>query len=144
MKKVLLFGIMFAVVFLTGCQKTTRLVCSQSVTSSGLEVSVDMIADFGEEELVYLGLEYGMDLSAYTDAQVDLINKQDMCSSVKANMSSYAEAFTNCKQSVSNKKLKITADFDLDKLMNSGLSRKTNADEAKTVLEKQGYTCVIK
>lgn len=135
----ILFGALFAMVLLTGCSsKETRLICTQTVQG----VDVKMIADFASDELTYLGLEYNMDLSAYNDTQIDYLNKQDMCSTVKASMSSYSNAFTNCKQNVANKNLKITADFDLDKLT-TGLSRKTSVEEAKAELEKQSYSCTV-
>ena len=137
-KGLLLFSTLLAVVLLTGCSgSVTRLTCSQTVSG----VNVKMLADFKSDELTYLGLQYDMDLSAYSDSQINLLKDQDMCSSVKASMAGYTNAFTNCKQNIENKNLKITADFDLDKLTD-GLSRKTNIEEAKVQLEKQGYSCV--
>ena len=144
MKKVFLFSSLLLVLFLTGCSSSDKkLVCNQSVTSSGVVVSVDMITEFSGDEVSRIGLEYGVDLSSYTDAQISAISSQDMCTSVKAQMASYANAFTNCKQDVSNKKLKITADLDVDKLAGIGLSKKTTVDEAKKAYESQGYTCTI-
>ena len=156
MKKMLL-GILFALVLLTGCSSESssnlgdnifgndieedngvRLVCSQKVQI----VDVDMIADFKDESLTYLGLKYKMDLSAYNDAQITAINGQDMCSSVKQSMTKYTDSFTNCKQSIEDKALIITADFDLDKLIDDDITKTTNIEEAKKELEKQGYTCV--
>ncbi len=161
MKKVLLFSIACVALLLTGCSgkgesngsngntatptptptpvPVQRLVCSQNVQS----VIVNMIADFDNDELTYLGLKYEMDLSAYSDAQINAIKAQDMCGTVKASMQSYTNAFTNCKQGVENKSLLITADFDLDKLASGGLSEKTTLAEAKKELEKQGYKCSV-
>ena len=144
-KVVLLFSILFITILLTGCgnegesviDNGTRLLCNQKVQT----VDVEMIADFKGNELTYLGLQYEMDLSSYNDTQVKVIKAQDMCSIVKNSMSEYTNAFTNCKQNIENKKLLITADFDLDKLIGSELSRETNIEAAKTGLEKQGYTC---
>ena len=135
-KGLLLLSTLVFAVIITGCSGKTRLTCTQKVQT----VDVKMFADFKGDELTYLGLQYDMDLSEYNDTQVDLITKQDMCSTVKSSMASYSNAFTNCKQNVSNKNLKITADFDLDKLTGD-LSKKTNVEEAKTQLEKQGYSC---
>ena len=154
MKKIFLYSTLLIALFLTGCGNSSdlenknlpdtstnvkRLVCIQKVQT----VDVDMIADFNDEELTYLGLKYEMDLSSYTSAQIDLIKKQDMCNTVKQSMSTYANSFTNCKQDVVDKKLLITADFDLDKLVGSDLSRKTSIETAKKELEKQNYSCTI-
>ena len=160
MKKILLFSVLFVALLLTGCDSKKdeeivtptstpsptpvpvvgkRLVCSQKVQT----VDVNMIADFESETLTYLGLEYKMDLSEYSSAQIDAIKKQDMCSTVAKTMQSYTYAFTNCKQSVTNKTLLITADFDLDKLTGSDLSDKDSIDTAKSELEKQNYSCTI-
>ncbi len=160
MKRVLLFGMLFLVLFLTGCDNENgiindlkdaeatptvapvlikRMICKQKVQT----VDVDMIADFKEEELTYLGLKYEMDLSNYTDAQIKAIKEQDMCSIVQKTMSGYTDAFTNCNQGVVDKKLLITADFDLDKLVGADISKKTSIEEAKNELEKQKYSCTV-
>ena len=158
MKKILLFTTLFMAFLLTGCGNdnsafgnyndsdstpvpvnSKRLLCEQKVQT----VDVDMIADFENDELTYLGLKYEMDLSQYNDLQINAIKSQDMCGTVKASMSGYTNSFTNCKQSVENKKLLITADFDLDKLVGSDISRKTNIEDAKSGLEKQNYSCTI-
>ena len=155
MKKILLFSMLLLAIVLTGCGSNTnnqnsggndepvlagkRLVCSQKVQT----VDVNMIADFKENELTYLGLKYEMDLSGYTDVQIKAIGEQDMCSTVKKSMSSYTDAFTNCKQKLENKTLLITADFDLDKLVGADISKNTSIDVAKASLEKQNYSCTI-
>ena len=143
MRKYLFIIGLSCLLVLTGCGKKTEkhLVCNQKV----LTVDVDMIADFKNDNLDYLGLKYTMDLSEYNDEQIKAISDQDMCSSVQASMSAngLGNAFTNCKQSVNNKVLNITADFDLDKMIGDDLSRKTSVEEAVKELEKQGYTCKV-
>ena len=158
MKKVLLLGTLFMALLLTGCgngngafgdiinnEETPvpvtgkRLLCTQKVQT----VDVNMIADFRGDELTYLGLKYEMDLSEYTDAQIAAIGAQDMCSTVKASMSTYTDAFTNCKQSVANKVLVITADFDLYKLITGDIKREAKIEYVKAGLEKQNYKCTI-
>ena len=126
--------------FVTGCGGSTKkLVCSQKVQT----VDVQMLADFKGEELVSLGLKYEMDLSAYSDAQVGLIGAQDMCTTVKASMASYTNAFTNCKQKIENKVLIITADFDLNKLLTGDIKKEAKFDEVKASFEKQNYKCTV-
>ena len=93
MKKILLFSMLFILLLSTGCssdetnklgdinpiennevENGKRLVCSQKVKT----VDVDMIADFENDELTYLGLKYEMDLSAYSDVQINAIKAQDI------------------------------------------------------------------
>ena len=161
MKKILLFSTIFMALLLTGCGKEKtdgnnpldiggiptdnivvkeeKLVCSQKVQT----VDVDMIADFKGDELTYLGLKYEMDLSEYNDAQIKAVGAQNMCDSVKKAMSSYTESFTNCKQSIENKILIITADFDLDKLISGDIKKEAKIEDIKASLEKQNYVCSI-
>ncbi len=143
MKKTFLVGTLAAALLLTGCGKEDnverRLVCSQKVSI----VDVDMIADFKGDNLEYLGLKYSMGLDSYNDAQISAVSSQDMCSTVKTAMSGYSEAFTNCKQSLEGKTLVITADFDLDKMAGTDLSKKTSVEEATKALESQNYTCKV-
>ena len=146
MKKTLFIGVLLGLLFVTGCgvkdiiggKDEKRVTCSQKVQT----VDVNMIADYTDDELSYLGLKYNMDLSAYTDAQISLIKGQDMCSVVKSNMSTYSAAFENCKQAVENKVLVITADFDLSKIVTDSNKSETTKESMITSLEKQGYTCV--
>lgn len=57
-------------------KRRKKLVCTQKVSSSGVEVNVDMLADFKGDNLDYLGLKYTVDLSEYNDVQIDqLLNK---------------------------------------------------------------------
>lgn len=157
MKKVLLFSLVIIASFITGCgnnngtnpldninsldvvSKEERLVCSQKVQT----VDVNMIADFKEDELTYLGLKYEMDLSNYNDIQINAIKAQDMCGTVKQSMSGYTDAFTNCKQGVENKVLVITADFDLDKLIVGDIKKEAKIEDVKAGLESQNYSCTI-
>ncbi len=155
MKKSLLFLAIVLTFVLTGCgndnsnplniednkkvDNKQHLICSQKVQT----VDVDMIADFDDDVLTYLGLKYEMDLSSYTDIQIDAIKAQDMCTTVKQTMSSYTNAFTNCKQSIENKNLIITADFDLDKLITGDIKKEAKISDVKSGLESQNYTCTI-
>lgn len=143
MKKIFLFTLLFIALFITGCGSDggsgKKLVCNQKVQT----VDVNMIADFNGDELTYLGLKYGMDLSEFTDYQIELIAGQDMCATVKTSMAQYTNAFTNCKQNVENKTLIITADFDLDKLMTGDIKKEAKIEDVKTALEKQNYKCTI-
>jgi hypothetical protein len=160
MKKVFIFSLLLVALFITGCgndekenenggnplnggtnvvSNEQRLVCSQKVQT----VDVNMIADFRGNELTYLGLKYEMDLRGYNDAQIKAIEATDMCTTVKNSMQAYTNSSTNCKQSVINKVLVITADFDLDKLIAGDIKREAKIEDVKAGLEKQNYKCTI-
>ena len=144
MKKYLLVILLSGLLLITGCgnKNEKKLVCNQKV----LTVDVNMIADFNDNNLDYLGLKYTMDLSDYSDAQIQAINDEDMCTTVKETMNSngLGDAFTNCKQKINDKVLEITADFDLDKMIGNDISRETSIEEAIKELEQQGYKCEVK
>ena len=52
-----------------------------------------------------MDLTYDMDLSKYTEQQINVLKEKDFCSVVKTSMSQYADAFENCSQDISNKHL---------------------------------------
>ena len=136
MKKVCLFTTLVAILLLvTGCGKN-EVVCTQSVSG----VKVDMILNFNGDKVDAMGLKYTMDLSNYSDAQVDAIKSQNLCSTVQAAMGTYSTAFTNCKQNMENKNLVITADFDLEKVPGMKEDNSTKEEIIKS-LESQGYKC---
>jgi len=137
MKKIGLFSLLFICLLLVGCSSTKRVVCNQKVSV----IDVDMIMDFKDDVISYMGLKYTMDLSSYSDEQINLIKEQNICDTVKQSMSAYADAFTNCKQNIDNKKLLVTADFDIDKIPGSAEGKKESMDQAIKELEAQGYTC---
>ena len=142
MKKVAFLGILIITLFLTGCGnnvKTQKLICNQKKKT----IDVNMIADFTDGEITYFGLEYSMDLSGISDSQIDLVNKKDMCQVVKTSISQYTDAFKNCKQAKENKTIKVTADFDLEKIINTDSKEKATMAALKEKIEKEDFSCVI-
>lgn len=137
MKKVFLFSALVAVMLLTACSSTKRVVCNQKVSI----VDVDMFMDFKGEKLSGMGLKYTMDLSSYSDEQISELKSQNLCSNVQAAMGTYASAFTNCKQEMSGKNLIITADFILEKLPGYEEGKNEGIDKSIQELENQGYKC---
>ncbi len=143
MKKVLFVCSFLLAIVLTGCSKKDVLDCNQSLTTGGFKQDINMHAEYDKEDLVYYALRYDMDLSSYGETEIAQVNSQDMCAMVKAGMSSYSNALTNCKQKIEDKHLVITADYDLDVL--KGMStKKVTIAELKSELEKQNYSCIIK
>lgn len=142
MKKISFLIVLIIMLFLTGCGNTTklqRLTCNQKIKT----VSVDMIADFKNDNITYFGLEYNMDLSGISDKEINLVNQKDMCQAVKTSVSQYTDAFKNCKQVKDNKILKVTADFDLNKIINNESKEDITLEAFKDKLEKENYSCVI-
>lgn len=141
MKKGILLSLLLAVVVLsTGCaKKDVKLVCTQ--TASGVDVTFNV--DFSGKVITNMDFAYDMDLSNYSDAQVEAIGKQDFCSRVKSSMSTFKDAFTDCKQEISSKHLNVKAELDVDKVAKSYLNKITKPENAKAELEKVGYTCTI-
>ncbi len=141
MKKGILLSLLLAVVVIsTGCaKKDVKLVCTQ--TASGVDVTFNV--DFSGKVITNMDFAYDMDLSNYSDAQVEAIGKQDFCSRVKSSMSTFKDAFTDCKQEISSKHLNVKAELDVDKVAKSYLNKITKPESAKAELEKVGYTCTI-
>lgn len=142
MKKIAFIGMLIIMLFITGCGntiKTQKLVCNQKIKT----IEVNMIADFKNNEITYFGLEYIMDLSGISDSQIDLVNKKDMCQVVKTSISQYTDAFNNCKQAKENKTIKVTADFDLGKIIDTNSKEEATIEAFKEKLEKENYSCVV-
>ena len=129
MRKAWLFSILFITLIITGCSNTQKLVCSQKIQN----IDVNMTGEFEGDKLLRLELKYIMDLSQYTDVQINDIKSQDMCAIVKASMATYADSFTNCKQKLDKKNLIITGD----------IKKEANVEEFKSGLEKLNYSCVV-
>lgn len=145
MKKVLLMSLAVGLtLLLTACGKdnkiTNRLVCTQNAAG----VDVELTTNFQGNKIYDMDLKYTMDLSEYSDVQINAIKEQDFCTIVKNAMAGFKEAFTNCKQSLNNKELLITSKLDVTKVSDGTVKQEGSIEEAKEGLESQGYKCVIK
>ena len=141
MKKICLAAaVVLFTLLLAGCGKKQTLSCSQA--PEGVEVVFNV--DFKGNVVTGMDFHYNVDLSGYTDEQIESIGKQDFCVTVKESMSNYKEAFTDCKSSIADKHLKVDSILDVDKVATDEKDKMTSIDAAKTELEKQGYACVIK
>ena len=136
--KILLAGIL--VLLITGCSaKESKLTCTQ--TTSGVDVIFTI--DFKGNVIENMDINYNMDLSKYSDAQITAVGKQDFCKSVKNAFGDYKEAFNNCKQNIADKKLEVSADLEIDKVSDSILDKLESPESAKEELEDEGYTCEL-
>lgn len=143
MKKELKIGValLCMVLCLTGCgSKDSKILCTQ--TANGVDVNFNI--DFKGNVITSMDVAYNMDLSSYNDLQIEAIEKQDFCESVKSAFGEYEAGFENCKQNITNKKLNVSADLNVDKLPGNVLDRMGSPKATKEEIEKQGYTCTMK
>ena len=133
-------GVCIFLLIITGCSmKKSKLVCKQ--TASGVDITFNV--GFKGNTISTMDFDYDMDLSKYTDEQINLLKEQDFCTSVKAAMSSYKDAFTDCKQDITDKHLKVSSVLDVDKVAKNILNKMTTPAKTKKELEKEGYKCTI-
>ena len=134
-------GVCAFLLIITGCStKEAKLVCKQ--TASGVDITFNV--GFKGNTINTMDFDYDMDLSSYSDEQINVLKEQDFCTSVKSAMSSYKDAFTDCKQDISDKHLKVSSVLDVDKIAKNILDKMTTPEKTKKELEKEGYTCTVK
>ena len=123
-----------------GCtSKETKLVCKQSV--SGVELTYNI--GFKENTVETMDFRYDMDLSKYSDKQIEAIEKKDFCEEVKGSINEYKNAFENCNQKVEDKHLLVISDLNVDKIAEDEKDKMGSPEKTKKELEKQGYECTI-
>ena len=144
MKKVCLILVAVMMMFLvSGCGKTQVLTCVQ--TPEGTVAKFEMT--FKGDVVKKMHYDYDTDLSdteKYTDQIIEAFKKQDFCSMTKENLSTYKEAFGDCKQEIKDRHLILSADFDSAKVVGSDSAKKVTIETAKAEFEAQGFTCTIK
>ena len=142
MKKIFVFVIaLFMVISLSACgKKEQKLMCKQLI--DGVNVSLNV--DFKGNMIQNMDFAYYSDLTEYKDDVIETLKKQDFCEVIKGSMPDYAEAFRDCKYTVQNKELNITAGFDVDKIAKTELDKMGSIEAGKESLEASGYTCEIK
>lgn len=137
MKKSKILVAALVVLLTTGCGKETKLVCKQS--QSGVDVTFNV--GFKGNEVTSMDFKYDMDLSSYSDKQIEAIEEQDFCDIVKSSMSGYEDAFTKCDKKVENKHLLVNSELDVDKVAKDEKDKMGSPKDTKKELEKQGYKC---
>ena len=142
MKKCLMIvvTVLLVSVVTTGCGVSKKLVCKQK--ASGVNITFNV--GFEGNNIKDMDFSYDMNLSGYSDASIDMIKKQDFCKLVKSSMDDYKDAFTDCKQKISAKHLKVNSVLDAKKISKNASKSMTSPEKAKKELEKNGYTCEIK
>ncbi len=141
MKKVFLSLIVILICIVTvGCSnKETKVKCSTTSNS----IAIDMNFTYLDGKKMYAkeaSMVATMDLSSYTEKQIEAIQKQDLCASFLKGVGKLEPAFSNCKQEVTSDKLSLTADLDLKKAEDKDLFRLKGE---KKDIEKyfEGYEC---
>ena len=139
-KGILVFSVFaFSLLFLTGCNEKATLKCTMN--TNGVDTYFNV--GFNGNKIENMDLKYSMDVSSYSDSQIDILKEQDLCSGLKSDMDEFKDAFANCEQKLEDKKLNITANFDVNKISTSQLSKMQTPEAAKKDLENSGYKCTI-
>jgi len=137
-------GILFIIVgtclfLLTGCNSKTILKCNKSAENFERYFNLS----FTGNKINALNLQYTINLSEYSDNQIDALNSQDLCNELKTEVEDFKESLTDCNQKLEDNKLNILANFDVDKISSDQLSKMQTPEDAKKDLEKSGYSCKI-
>ena len=141
-KRIMIFSvIIFIVLLTTACDRNTTLKCTVSTD----EYDLNLIYGFDGRILKTMGLQYIIDVSAYSDKEIKLLEQQDYCNYIKLheNFIEFSEAFEKCEQKLDNKKIVIDADFDINKVPSEELSKMQSYHDAKKELESSGYKCTL-
>ena len=117
-----------------------EVVCTQKASG----VDIEMVTELTGNKVTGIDFTWSMDLSGYNDAQINIVKNQDFCTTVKQSMTGYSNAFENCRQTIYNKALIITAEINIDKVDDASIRNSTTASEIKAGLEQVGYTCMVK
>ena len=147
MKKIFYGALILCLTFvLTGCDfsfsfnkdKEETVTCKQSQEG----VDVYMYVNVKGEHVTGMSFKYEMDLSSYTDEQINLVQQNDFCTIVKSSLSQYANGFADCNYGINDDKV-LVVDAKLDVNNIDGMDEKTNSKEIKDGFEKQNYICEI-
>ena len=141
-KGLLLSSVLVAVLILTtACGGESKLKCTTSV--SGVDINYNV--GFKGNTIDTMDFAYTMDLSDYDDSTISLFENQDFCSEIKAgnDMKDYKDAFKDCNKKIEDKKLKVTASFEVNKIAKSLLDKIQSPESAKKELESQNFKCTI-
>lgn len=141
MKKICLVLVaVFMTLLVSGCGKERKLTCIQTPDGVNIEFNIG----FKGKTIKTMDFNYDYDISSLSDKDKESVKKQDFCVQVKEAMKDYEKAFTNCKSNVVKDHLKVAAVLDINKIAKNALQKMTSVENAKTELEKQGYSCTIK
>ena len=136
------FIVIFAVVLLAGCDlEPKEQLLSCKANSEGVDVIFNVT--FQSKKVTKMNLVYEMSLAELEDDRIEAAKSEDYCKIVKESLSQYESAFKNCSQDISNKKLTVKSDLDIDKMDKSQSTNFGTIENAKKGLESVGYTCTI-
>ena len=123
--------------FTTGCDNKTIVKCETKVNDATKNYNISFIGN----KINSIDLE--IDLSGYSNEQIDAIKDQDLCSDLKSEVEEIKDALSDCKQTIEEKKLSINATFDVNKIPGNQLNKMYSPENAKKDLENSGYKCTI-
>ncbi len=129
---VVIAGIGALAYFLFFNAKTLK--CSMSETLGEVKLTAEMSLKFKGGKLSSGTMSESMDLSSYSDSEIEELKNQDFCSE---NLNSdELIVYSNCKQKIDNKTISISVD-----VKPGSKAQERTFEEAKEEIEKLGYTC---
>ena len=142
MRKMLIGVSLIALTLTTGCfaSKEKNLVCTTNVSGIKIEFNIKFKGNIVKN----MDFSYDMDLSSYSESQIDLVKAKDFCPTIKQSMPDYSFAFKDCNQKLENKHLIVASEIDVDKIANSTKDKMGSPTKTKEALEKTGYSCSFK
>lgn len=150
-KGIILLFLLASPFMLTGCgdkdedggskasKSVKTLTCKATV--SGLDTTVNIEYNTKDKEVKSAKTSYVMDLSSYTDDQIEQIKKTDLCASFNGEMA------TDCKTTYEDKKLVVNVDMDIDYMVKTEFEGNKNMelDDIKAGYEKNlSAECTVK
>ena len=128
MKKVCL--LLVVVLFITGCSNNRKLNCTGSVNM--FDTKVEVVYNTKKMNIKSAKGVYALDLSEYTDEQVEKLRKSDMCDSLK----NYP--IEKCKVEFKDERMILKANFKADVMNENDFSgEKVTFDVVKQKFEKE-------
>ena len=141
MRKLLVLLVLICSLVLVGCSFNKKQVkCTQTASNLNVEYNVEFVMN----KIKTINFSSEMDLSKYSDVQIEMFKKQDFCNLFKQSTRVYKNAFDSCDQKVINKRLKVDADLNIKKIDKGVLKKMNTPKSTKKYLENIGYTCTIK
>lgn len=141
MKKfVMSLAVILVCALVVGCgNKSSKVTCSTK--ASGIDIKMNFTYLDSKGQYADAGnMVATMDLSSYTDAQREAIKKQDLCKTFLNGLGSLEPAFSGCKQEVTSKELKLTANVSMKTAEDKNLFKlKMNKKDIEKYFS--GYTC---
>jgi len=124
---------------LQGCFNTKTLECKEINGNN----SAELILKYRNDKLYSMKAYYKMDLSSYSDEQIEEIKKEDTCDEISRSILGIAAK--TCNKNISSKLLTIDIEADISKIKEENLDTVNSITKTKETFENNSKaTCEIK